>query len=113
MTPNPEIWGAPNTWNPSNYFGSSGGGNPTYKAVKPKIANFGDNNGTLAKGNTVGKTPINAPIDPTICPCGQDKKASCFGKIALFKNHQNQQSNLIPDKIIAPMLPINWFMYDG
>ena len=113
MTPNPEIWGASETWIPSNYFGSTGGGNATYKAIKPKIANFGDNIGTLAKGNTVGKTPINSAIDPTICPCGQDKNASCFGKIALFKNYQNQASNAIPYKIISPMLPINWFMYDG
>lgn len=113
MTPNPEIWGAPNTWIPSQEISFQGNGDTSKKTIKPKKANFGDNNGTLSKGNTAGKTVLNYPIDATICPCGQDKNASCFGKIAIFKNFQNADSNKIPVKVIKQMLPINWFLYTG
>ena len=113
MTPSPEIWGAPNTWNPAPYFHFVGEGDTTTKTIHPKVANFGNNTGTLAKGNTAGKTPINAPIDPTICPCGQDKNVSCFGSIAIFKNFQNAERNKTPVKVINKMLPANWFLCSG
>ncbi|MBO5739982.1 MAG: hypothetical protein J6R52_02870 [Alphaproteobacteria bacterium] len=111
--PNPEIWGAPETWINAKHFNFVGDGDPDTRTSKPKTADFGNISGTLAQGDLVGKTPINNPIDGTICPCGQNPLVSCFGSIALFKNKQDAAENIIPDNVITSTVPCNWFMYDG
>lgn len=115
MNPNSAVWGAPETWQFAKWLYNVGGYNPTdKKAGRPKCANFsdgGDTSASLNAGNTAGKTPINTPLDKTICPCGQDPLVSVFGKIALFKNKQNAQQNIIPDKVIERSDPINWAFY--
>lgn len=110
---NPAVYGAPNTWQYCKYTYVIGNGNAAIKAEKPKIPNWGDNLGTLAKGNSTGKTPINEGIDSSICPCKQSSSVSCFGNIALFKNYQDSAKNIVPDKVITRSEPCNWFMYDG
>lgn len=116
MNPNSAVWGAPESWQPVKWLYNVGGYDPTdKKAGRPKSANFsdgGDTSASLNAGNTAGKTPINTPLDKTICPCGQDAAVSVFGKIALFKNKQNAQQNIIPDKIITRENPCNWAFYD-
>lgn len=111
--PNSEIWGAPESWINAKHFNFVGDGDPDTRTSKPKTADFGNISGTLAQGDLVGKTPINNPIDGTICPCGQDPAVSCFGSIALFKNKQDAAENIIPDNVITSTVPCNWFMYDG
>ena len=113
--PNSAVWGTPETWQFAKWLYNVGGYDPTNKkAGRPKCANFsdgGDTSASLNAGNTAGKTPINTPIDKTICPCGQDPLVSVFGKIALFKNKQNAQQNIVPDKVIERSDPINWAFY--
>lgn len=113
--PNSAVWGAPETWQFAKWLYNVGGYNPTdKKAGRPKCANFsdgGDTSASLNAGNTAGKTPINTPLDKTICPCGQDPAVSVFGKIAMFKNKQNAQQNIIPDKVIERIDPVNWTFY--
>lgn len=115
MNPNSTVWGAPETWQFAKWLYNVGGYNPTdKKAGRPKCANFSDGSDTSASlnaGNTAGKTPINTPLDKTICPCGQDAAVSVFGKIALFKNKQRAADNAIPDKIITRETPVNWAFY--
>ena len=114
MTPNPEIWGAPETWRQEQYLPASEGTDYNLlKAIKPRIATFTTNNGTLSAGNTAGKTPINQTIDRTICPCGHDKNISPFSKIRIFKNHQDSDANKIPEQTIINNNPCNWFLYEG
>lgn len=110
---NPSVWGTPETWIYAKHFNFIGNGDAATKTEKPKTANFGDETGTLAKGDTAGKTPINTPIDSSICPCRQDPSVSCFGNIALFKNKQNASENIIPDNVITSTEPCKWFMYNG
>lgn len=115
--PNSAVWGAPESWQFAKWLYNVGGYNPTdKKAGRPKCANFsdgGDTSASLNAGNTAGKTPINTPIDKTICPCGQDAAVSVFGKIALFKNKQRAADNAIPDKVIERTDPINWAFYSN
>lgn len=113
--PDQSIWGTRDTWQPAKWFYNVGGYDPVdKKAGRPRCANFsdgGDNSACLATGNTAGKIPINAPLDKSICPCGQDPLVSAFGKIAIFKNKQNASLNIIPDKVIERSEPCNWAFY--
>ena len=113
--PNPDVWGAPETWiQEQNVPAVEGTGYDVLKAIKPRIANFGSNNGTLGAGNTAGKTPINQSLDATVCPCGQDAAISPFAKIRMFKNKQNAAQNAIPEQtIITENNVCNWFLFDG
>lgn len=113
MLPNSEVWGLPETWQYCKYKTVTGTGNSEIKAIKPKIADFGSGDGSLYAGNLHGKTPINAMIDKTVCPCGQDPDVSVFGSIGLFYNYQNVDDNKIPNTVITQESPINWFFYDG
>ena len=122
--PNPDVYGAPSSWDYCPIFYVVGNGNATYKTEKPKIAVWDsssstDRKGTIIRGMNAGKLPRgNATIDMTVCPCGQDANVSCFGDIALFTNHRSATDNLIPDYVHHNTAPVNWFMhaisdYDG
>ena len=110
--PNPEIWGEPESWQAAKNIIAING-DSELKCQKPRIANFGSNNGTLAAGNTAGKTPINKTLDLTICPCGQDTLVSPFSKLRIFKNHQDADLNKVPEEVITTETPCNWFIYDA
>ena len=113
MNPNPEVYGAPETWQTCKYFPWTGTSEPDINLTKPKIPNFDNGNGSLGAGNTAGKTILNIPIDKTLCPCGQDNTASCLGDISIFQNAQDVDGNKQPS-IITPESNIsNWFIYDG
>lgn len=112
--PNPDIYGTSETWSKCAVFYAVGDGNPDTKTIAPQI-NVWDSSslprrkGTLSRAITAGKAEAGVPIDPTICPCGQDPEVSCFGKIGLFKNHSNTDDNKVPDKVITYENPINWY----
>ena len=112
MNPNPDVWGEPESWQAAKNIIAIAG-ESELKCQKPRIANFGSSNGTLAAGNTAGKTPINQTIDLTICPCGQDTLVSPFSKLRIFKNHQDADLNKVPEEIIETDTPCNWFIYDA
>lgn len=112
MNPNPEVWGEPASWQAAKNIIAIAG-DSELKCQKPRIANFGSSNGTLAAGNTAGKTPINQTIDLSICPCGQDTLVSPFSKLRIFKNHQDADLNKVPEEIIETDTPCNWFIYDA
>lgn len=113
MLPNSEIWGQQTDWIPAKYFYFVGSGDAETRTIKPKTANFADNDGTLSKGASQSKTPVDESIDMTICPCGQDPVYSCFGSIALFKNKQDADDNKTPDTVITQTMSCNWFLFDG
>lgn len=114
MNPNPEIYGAPETWQTCKYFPWTGTSNPDIKLTKPKIPNFnGQGNGSLGAGDTAGKTRLNIPIDKSLCPCGQDNSVSCLGDISIFQNAQNVDGNKKPTIITPETTVSNWFIYDG
>lgn len=90
--PNPEIWGAPETWQ-NNFVlgGTTTAGAENLKASKAKVAKWdveGWTVGTsqLRAGVMNDKITPNQPIDKTICPCGQDIRASHLNQIGVFVN---------------------------
>lgn len=116
--PNPEIYGTSETWSKCAVFYAVGDGNPETKTIAPRI-NVWDSTsaerrkGTLSRAIRAGKLTAGVPIDPTICPCGQDPNVSCFGKIGLFKNHGDTETNRIPDRIVTYTDPVNWFFSEN
>lgn len=112
--PNPEIYGAPETWQTCKYFPWTGGSYAALKILKPKVPNFdGEGDGSLNAGDEAGKTVLNIPIDKSLCPCGQDNTVSCFGDISAFQNQRESDSNKVPT-IYEPEGDVsNWFLYDG
>lgn len=116
--PNPEVYGTQETWSKCAVFYAVGDGDPTTKTIAPRI-NVWDSTsaerrkGTLSRAIRAEKLTAGVPIDPTICPCGQDAAVSCFGKIGLFKNHSDSDANKIPDKIVTYENPVNWFFSEA
>lgn len=112
--PNPEVYGTQETWAKCSVFYTVSDGDPETKTIAPRI-NVWDSTssdrrkGTLSRAINAGKITAGVPIDPTICPCGQDPTISCFGKIAMFTNHSDNDANKIPDKVLTYETPINWF----
>lgn len=112
--PNPEVYGTQDTWSNCAIFYTVGNGDISTKTIKPQIQvwdseSLAERKGTLSRAINAGKLTAGVPIDPTICPCGQDANVSCFGKIGLFKNHSDTETNKIPDKIVTYDNPVNWF----
>lgn len=112
--PNPEVYGTSETWSKCAVFYAVGDGDSATKTIAPRInvwdsKSLDNRKGTLSRAITSGKIIAGVPIDPTICPCGQDPKVSCFGKIALFKNHSDTDANKIPDRIVSFTDPVNWY----
>lgn len=116
--PKPEVYGTSETWSKCAIFYAVGDGDPETKTIAPRI-NVWDSTsselrkGTLSRAIRAGKLTAGVPIDPTICPCGQDPSVSCFGKIGLFKNHSDSDANKIPDKIVTYDNPVNWFFSEN
>ena len=112
--PNPEVYGTSETWSKCTIFYTVGDGDPETKTIAPRInvwdsTSIDRRKGTLSRAITAGKLTAGIPIDPTICPCGQDPSVSCFGKIAMFTNHSDNDANKIPDKIVTYTDSVNWF----
>lgn len=112
--PNPEVYGTQETWAKCAVFYTVGDGDSTTKTIAPRInvwdsASAATRKGALSRAIVAGKLTAGVPIDPTICPCGQDTAVSCFGKIGLFKNHGDTETNRIPDRIVTYTDPVNWF----
>ena len=108
MNPNPEIWGAPDTW--VNDYIIRSQDFPAYKAGKPKNAAFR----SLMNGSTQNKTPYPDPIDKTICPVGQDPVVSCFGKIYTMSGDSvDDNNNFTPETTIEFETPVNWCFSSG
>ena len=116
--PNPEVWGAPNTWIDDQILYTSGyTGTTELKNIKPKTANFSpdmpvtNRNGNIIRGiNQAGVFEWRTPIDETICPCGQDPTVSAYGKIDVYHNKKNIDQNKIPDyQNVYENENINWF----
>ena len=109
--PNPEIWGAPDTWaNAKIQTITTSPMADVLKCSAVKIANFGgsDNKwrGSLARGMSAGKITPQQAIDKTICPCGQDNTVSAFGKIAII--NENSDLSATPSRIIERDTNVNW-----
>lgn len=109
--PNPEIWGAPETWvdtkimyTPNSY--------PTIKAGKAKVASFRNLNNGIQQGKFEYGVE---PIDSTICPVGQDPAASCFGKMYIIGTTSIPSTDIINPEVIKEFeAPVNWcFTEDG
>ena len=112
--PNPEVYGTQETWAKCGVFYAVGDGDPTTKTIAPQICVWDSTTsvtrkGSLSRALDAGKVEAGVPIDATICPCGQDSAVSCFGKIGLFTNHSDTDTNKIPDKIISYENPVNWY----
>ncbi len=115
--PNPEIWGAPETWiySPHTTLGLTSTLSQTIHADRPKTANFGAGatqgyEGSLLRAiNVSQKMTLNDFIDNSICPCGQAPEVSPFAKIAIF--NENDDLSLIP-RVVTITDNINWFFAD-
>lgn len=116
--PNPEVWGAPNTWIDDQMLYTSGyTGTTELKNIKPKTSNFTPNqpidyrSGCLNRGVRLANVfQWGTPIDTTICPCGQDPTVSAYGKIDVYHNKKNIDQNKIPDyQNVYENENINWF----
>lgn len=105
MNPNPEVWGAPETWVNQNIMQTTNS-YPDLKAGKAKVASFRN----LYNGIGQGKFEFGVePIDNTVCPVGQDPVASCFGKIYIIgKNSVPSTDVLNPEAINEFETPVNW-----
>lgn len=109
MNPNPEIWGAPDTWLDQNIMQTTNS-YPALKAGKAKVASFRN----LYNGNTQGKTPYPDPIDKTICPVGQDPAVSCFGKVYIVSPSSIPSTDVLNPEVIKEFdSPINWCFTEG
>lgn len=115
--PNPEIWGAVNSWVYSELaYGIEGAGARFAGYAKPMTANFGDGmtqgyRGSLLRAiNVTHKMTLNEKLDRSICPCGQSPDVSPWGKIAIF--NENSDLSTTPSRIITDTNNINWFLCD-
>lgn len=116
MNPNPEIWGTPETWQNNFVFGgSTTAGAENLKASKAKVAKWdveGWSIGTSQLRAAVlnNKITANQPIDKSICPCGQDIRASHLNQIGVFVNRNLTE---YPDEDIQYITLINGLNNNG
>lgn len=115
--PNPEIWGAPETWIYSKrQVGLETTAAQSGNFDKPKTANFGagssaDYEGALVRAINVAHTmTLNEYLDESICPCGQSPDVSPFGKVALM--NENKNFSTTPSSIYTTDKSVNWFFAD-
>ena len=115
--PNPEIWGAPETWIYSlRQYGLETTAAKLGNFDKPKTAYFGTGStsgyeGSLLRAiNASQKLVANEFLDESICPCGQDPQVSPWGKIAIFNKNDNGSS--VPEVQDFTDRNINWFFAD-
>lgn len=103
--PNPEVWGAPDTWVNQNIMYTPNS-YPAIKAEKAKVASFRN----LYNGIEQDKFEFGVePIDITICPVGQDPTASCFGKMYIVGVNSIPSTDVLSPEVIKEFeSPINW-----
>lgn len=104
MNPNPQIYGAPETWQNNFMFGGLTTSVTTVlHAVRPKCATWGSSadysSSQLRSGITAEKLTQNQPIDKSIVAVGQGK-ASAFKSIAIY--HLDGSNHLILDNVARP-----------
>lgn len=107
MNPNPEIWGAPDTWVDQNIMYTRPEADyPAIKATKAKVASFRN----LYNGIQQGKFEFGVePIDNTVCPVGQDPKASCFGKMYVVGVNSIPSADVLNPEVTKEFeTPVNW-----
>ena len=117
MNPNPEIYGAPETWqNAYNAGGINSAIGTALKCGRIKIPNFAaPNTGTyttsqLRTAVSNNKITANIPIDNSICAVGQGDK-SPFKKIAC--HYYDEDSNTWYGPYITEITtPVNMFPYE-
>ena len=117
MNPNPEIYGAPETWqNAYNASGINSAIATALKCGKIKVPNFdAPNTGTYTTSQirtavSNNKITANTPIDNTICAVGQGDK-SPFKKIACHYYDENNNTWYGP-YITDITTPVNMFPYE-
>ena len=126
MNPNPEIWGAPETWQ-NNFIlgGITNAGAENLKASKAKVAKWDVEGWTIGTSQLRAavlnnKITANQPIDKTICPCGQDIRASHLNQIGVFVNRNLEE---YPDDTEVEYIslinglgnggaPLNWCFFE-
>ena len=102
--PNPEIYGAPETWQNNYMFGGLTSSVATVlHAVRPKCPTWGSStdysSSQLRSGITAEKLTQNEPIDKTITAVGQGR-GSAFKSIGVY--HLDSTNHLILDNIARP-----------
>lgn len=109
--PNPEIYGTTTDWiNATELYTGGYTGTDELKNKIPQIRNVGNNRGDLYRYVNQNLLAYNTPIDPTICPCGQDPAVSAYGKIDVYHNKRDLNLNKIPDyENVYENENINWF----
>lgn len=105
MNPNPEVWGAPDTWVNQNIMYTPNS-YPAIKAGKAKVASFRN----LNNGITQDKFDFGIdPIDNTICPVGQDPQVSCFGKLHVIGVNSIPSADVLNPEVTKEFeTPVNW-----
>ena len=124
--PNPEIWGAPETWQNNFVFGgSTTAGAENLKASKAKVAKWD------VEGWTIGTSQLRAAvmnnkitpnerIDRSICPCGQDISVSHLNQIGVFVNRNLSEYPDDTDVQYVTLInglgnggaPVNWCFFE-
>lgn len=109
--PNPEVYGTSADWiNATELYTAGYTGTDELKNKIPQIRNVYSNRGDLFRYVNQNLLAYNAPIDPTICPCGHDPTVSAYGKIDVYHNKRNLDLNKIPDyENVYENENINWF----
>lgn len=103
--PNPEVWGAPDTWVNTNIMYTPNS-YPAIKAGKAKVASFRN----LYNGIAQGKFNYGVdPIDNTVCPVGQDPAVSCFGKMYVVGVNSIPSTDVLNPEVTNEFeAPVNW-----
>lgn len=99
MLINESVYGAENTWLNAPLSAANDG---TWQWGK--VANFGDNDSTLLKGNSTGKTPINAHIDKSLSWCGLGQESNYNNIYVISRNALNSPTLVTQDVL-------NFFFY--
>ena len=95
------------------YYNNNIGLLSAFKATPPKGADFGgtedSTKGSLDRGNTEGKTPLNSDIDNSIIAFGQHQNVSPFGRIEVVNITHDGNTPLLNTEFINKSAPINTF----
>ena len=125
MNPNPEVYGAPETWQ-NNFIlgGATTAGVENVKASKAKVAKWNVEGWTIGTSQLRAailnnKITANQPIDKSICPCGQDIRFSHLNQIGVFVSRNLTE---YPDEDIQYITlinrmnnndkPVNWCFFE-
>lgn len=109
--PNPDVYGTSANWiNATELYTAGYTGSDELKNKIPQIRNVRKDRSDLWRYVAENLLAYNTPIDPTICPCGQDPAVSAYGKIDVYRNQKNLDLNKVPDyENVYENENINWF----